>query len=141
MASAVKEDLRDYILADSAVAAKLGTRLFPAMARKSYGTTDPYAVYTMVSNDATYTQDGTSSSVWRVIVFQFDIFSKSAVTAEATGDAILARVESTKFSQGTTDFGAVFLDTDFDNFEDATRADGSSGLFRKTIQLRTLINS
>lgn len=141
MASQVKEDFRDYILADSTVATKLGTRLFPAVARKTYGTIDPYAVYSEVSNDAIYTQDGTRSTVWRVIIFQIDIFSKSAVTAESTGDAILDRVESTKFSQGSTEFGAVFLDTEFDNFEDATRADGSSGLFRKTIQLRTLINT
>jgi len=141
MPSSTKKDLRDYLLADSTVSTKLGTRLFPAVARKSYGTIDPYAVYSIVSSDPLNTQDGTSATLFRTIVFQIDIFSKSAVDAESTGDAILARVESTKFSQGTTEFGAVFMDTEFDNFEDATRADGSSGLFRKTLQLRTLINT
>tara|TARA_B100000945_G_scaffold102349_1_gene80800 strand:+ start:1400 stop:1825 length:426 start_codon:yes stop_codon:yes gene_type:complete len=141
MAKAAKKDFRDYVLADATVSAKLGTRMYPSVASKPAGTSDPYAVYTIVSNTADYTHNGTSTTVGRTLLVQIDIFSGNAVTAEETGDAIRARVESTKFSQGATEFGSVFLDTAFDNFEDATRDDGSSGLFRKTIQFRIKINT
>ena len=144
MSKNVKEDFRDYVLADAGVSALLGTRLFPATAKKTYGTIDPYAVYTFVSHQATYshnmaTAGAVSAGAFRTYVIQVDIFSKSALTAENTGDALRSAVEGKKFTQGTTVFGAVLVDTEFDNFEDVTRADGSAGLFRKTIQLRTEI--
>ena len=141
MAKDEKKDFRDYLLADGTVSGKLGTRFYPSQARRTTGTEEPYAVYTIVSTSPEYTHDGTSSTTFRTIVMQLDIFGKTALEAEETGDAILARVESKKFTQGTTDFGAVFVDTEFDNFEDAVRDDGSSGLFRKTIQLNIKIDS
>ena len=146
MSKTVKENFRDYLLANAGVSALLGSRLFPASAKKTYGTIDPYSVYTFVSQDPVYSHNMASAGAvsvgaFRTYVVQIDIFSKSAVTAENTGDAISSAVEGKKFSQASTVFGAVLLDTEFDNFEDVTRADGSSGLFRKTLQLRLEIEA
>ena len=137
----IKIDLRDYILADATVAAAIVDRLYPSHARET--PTAPYAVYSVTSDVPNYTHDDQNGggTPQRETVWQIDIFGETAVSAEDVCDAIRARVEATKFTQGSTDFGAVFVDTEFDNFEDVPRDDGRAGLFRKTLQIRTTLNT
>jgi hypothetical protein len=132
-----RTDLRGYVLADGAVSALIAARFYAVLAAKEPAF--PYAVCSHISAGADYSH-GTGEPAFREDLYQVDIFSVTAAGAQAVCDAIRVRVEGKKFTHGSTDFGAVFVDTEFDSFEDVVRDDGRAGIYRKTLQLRILIN-
>lgn len=132
-----RTDLRSFILADGTVTGLIAARLYAILAPPS--PTLPYVVATMIAATPSYTHDGTAP--FAEDLHQLDIFGATAASAQAVCDAIRAKVEGKAFTQGSTDFGAVFIDTETDNFNDLARDDGTAGYFQKTLELRVLINT
>lgn len=132
-----RTDLRSYILADSTVASLIVARLYAMLAPPA--ATLPYVVHHMIASVPSYVHDG--STPFGETLYQLDIFGTTAASAQAVCDAIRSRVEGKTFTQGSTDFGACFVDSETDNFHEVARDDGTAGYFQKTLELRVLINT
>ena len=84
---AVEKAIRDYVLANSTVAALIGTRLFPDVLDQAYTTTDgPAVTYEIISTDEEATLADRAGSCHSR--FQFVCYADTRMTANATARAI-----------------------------------------------------
>ena len=144
MSKQLKIDLLAYLNADATIASLVGasgsaggiwTQIAPE------GREPPYVVLSMITEAPEYTQQSATEDALRRPVFQFDIFGATAVAAQEVCDAIRARIEGNKFTQGSTAFGHCFVDSEHDDFENVAETSGVAGLFRKILQVRMLIDT
>ena len=136
----VKAALRTRALADAAVSARIGDRWYngraPANVQK------PYVVLSTVSDTPELTHDDAEGTAkpFGPTVFQIDAFGADADSADLTIGEIRARLEGTKFTEGSTAFGSISVDTERDIVEGVTKPTGTSGVHRRLLQIRTIVN-
>lgn len=84
---AVEKAIRDYVLANSAVAALIGARLTPEVVDQAWSTTDgPAVTYEVISTDDDHTLSDRAGLCHSR--FQFVCYADSRMTANATARAI-----------------------------------------------------
>lgn len=135
----IKNDLRARIIADGTVAGLIVARFYNGKAGQNPAL--PYCISNVISDALQYTHDDdTAKKPIGPLSFQVDVFADNADSADAVADAITDLLRGTKFTQGTTDFGSVFVDNLGDFTEDLPKTDGRTGVHRRAIQIRTIVN-
>lgn len=97
-------DLRTYVLADTTISGLISTRLF--LQRVPMETVLPHGSYQVLAEDVNNSHDGGVEVLNRDLV-QFDLYADTATEALTIKEAFKTRLNSKKFTQGTTLFGYI----------------------------------
>jgi hypothetical protein len=122
----VSADLRTFLLADSALAALIGTRLHPL--RLPQNPTLPAMTYQWVSGERAHALDGAVGlSSPRV---QFDCWAGTYLQAEAVFEAFRKRLDGFRGDIGSTPtkVQGAFFESERDMYEDSADAGTGSGV-------------
>jgi hypothetical protein len=123
-------DLRNYVLADPAIADVIGSRMFPTIIPQ--GTTFPCIGYMQASAVRLNALDGpTKLAQWRM---SFTVLSETYQEAKDLGDAIRKRLDGARGTFGTTKFGQIKLDMEIDGFAQEAGSEASSPGLHRLIQ-------
>jgi len=125
----MQENLVALLLADTAIAAKCGTRIY--WLERPQGSIAPAIVLNIVSRRNRYTMSGPEAQ--KMTRVQADIFGATYGDTEMTARALVQKMDGFKGQQGTTEFAAVFLDGRRDQREAGTN--DAERLFRVSIDL------
>ena len=126
----IKAPLRDYLLEDAAVAAAVGTRIFPG--RMPQGEARTSIVITEVSGDGDHTNDGPSGLTRQRV--QIDSWSSNPDTAADLARAVKERIDGLRgvlswgssSPQSQVTIRGVFFDSSRDLYDDTVKMDGVS---------------
>lgn len=117
-------DFRDLVLADSAVAALVGSgssgRMSPLTTTQS--PTTPYLTYQRIDAPRDHTHDGASN--WVRARVQIDAWDDDYIDAEALMLAVREAIDGASGVQGSTTFFAIFMDGETDLFDRDTKEEG-----------------
>lgn len=129
-----KTQLIAYLLADTALAALISTRLYAT--RAAQGATVPYVVWQDVSGEGNYAHDGpTGLMTFRI---QFSIFALTITAVEDVSAAIVNRIDGYSGVLGSAvRIGFTF----FDNSITFDRELDSESLRQKSIDFRFMASA
>lgn len=108
------EDLRAYIVADSAIQALIGatkSRFYFDRVPNGLRPVYPLCVFSLIDERVNNTHDtGANESEINIDIVQIDVYAESGSSALAVKDALKARLNSANFTQGSTRFGYIEWD-------------------------------
>lgn len=112
-------DLRNYLLAHSAVIAILGSRIH--WVRSTQGIVRPNVILHRIAGNRDTTNDGPSGAVASRV--QADCLALDFETAKSAAAAIEAALSGMRGPYGSTDFQGCFLDAERTGEEDSSTPD------------------
>jgi hypothetical protein len=131
---AIEKALKTFVLADSAVAALIGTRFVPAAEAQTLAR--PYVRYTLVAEEKVRAQRRNSGLRWAV--FQLDAFGDSYAAAKESARAVEARLDPTERTRrtfGDTCVTCCTVRDTFDEYEEPEKG-GEKGVYRTTLEVK-----
>ena len=112
----LKPDLMNWLLAQAALTALTGTRIYFRFAPTS--ATKPYITFQRVnSNSVHHMAAGTSVNALRQERYQFDVWGDDDEQVDDVKEALDTLLNGITTTMGSTSVRRVFLETDFDNIE------------------------
>lgn len=109
----MQEDLIALVLADAAVTAAVGAKVW--WVRRPQGQVAPLAIMTMVSNVPAIAMAGETN--WTDSRVQIDCYATTYAGARAVARAVSALLGGYSGTEGTTEFQGIFRISDRDLFE------------------------
>lgn len=113
--------LRQFLLADTAIAAKVATRVFPLVMPQ--GTKETSIVYTRISGKSGHHMAGRDGLAF--IRMQIDVWSPSSDEAAALANLIKDRLDGYKGQMGAGDAAVtvqgIFFADERENYDDAVK--------------------
>lgn len=114
---AFKTELREYLLADTALAALIDNRIYATQGAQHPAT--PYLVYFTVSANETRAHDGpTGNEEYRI---QIDIYALTAALCDEIRDLVKTRLNGLKTSFTTVRVQKCFFDNEFEDYDDTAK--------------------
>lgn len=128
----MRQDLRAYLLADSAITAIVSTRIYATAAPP--GASIPYLVLTVVGREPIYSHDGPNAG--STTRFQFTGIGDKMSILAALRDAVIARLSGASMTEGQTRFQGIFeTGTELEDFDDTAGTGGQSTQYQKIFDM------
>lgn len=113
------EAIYTKLAADAAVAAIIGTRIYPV--RAPQGVSAPYVIFQQIGSDPDATHNEPAGAIHRM--FQFACFATTYEAAIALRDAVIAALDDAALSTGESPTLEDERDGDFDDAIELYRSD------------------